>query len=345
VSFSSSFSSSVPLVSVVIPTHNRIRLVTEAVGSVLAQTFRDFELIVADDGSDDGTRETLASMGFSRIESSVPAAVQGRPAGPAGEDRPPASADPRLLYLPLVRGGTPGRTRNRGAALARGRYLAFLDSDDLWESRKLERQITLFPGTEAGIQSAPGTEAPRIAHTRELWLRNGGEVSQKGQKHRREGDIFADSLVKCIIGPSTVMLERSLFEEFGGFREDLEIAEDYELWLRITCRENVAYLDEPLTIKRAGSGDQLSEKHGQIEIFRIQALRALVDGGFFTRFSSSVPGSAAGPGSAGNPGSREAISRRELARKCRIYAAGCRKRGKIAEAEEYETLAAAGPSG
>jgi glycosyltransferase involved in cell wall biosynthesis len=312
-------SSSVPLVSVVIPTFNRARLTAEAVRSVLAQTFRDFELIVADDGSEDNIGDVLAALGFIRPVGLD--AADGLSGGAQG------TKTPRLLLLPLDRGGTPGRARNRGAAIARGRYLAFLDSDDLWRPRKLERQIRLFTGTEVA-RPASGPRRPRISHTRELWLRNGREVSQRGQCHRREGGIFEDSLVKCIIGPSTVIMERALFEECGGFREDLEIAEDYELWLRITCREHIAYLDEPLTIKRAGSGDQLSEKHGHIEIFRIRALRDLVNRGFF----SSVP-------------DMDAAARRELARKCGIYAAGCRKRGKTAEAAEYEALAeAVGPS-
>lgn len=276
---------SAPVVSVIIPSYNRAELLSEAVKSVTAQTFRDFELIVADDGSTDGTAARLAALGFSSVPGS------------------------RLLHLRLRHGGTPGRARNRGAAAARGGLLAFLDSDDLWLPEKLERQLPLL-------------RKRRISHTRELWLRNGREVSQAGQRHRREGDIFDDSLVKCVIGPSTVVLERGLFEECGGFREDMEIAEDYELWLRITAREDVSYRDEVLTIKRAGSGDQLSEKYGQIEIFRIHGLKRLVDGNYF----SADP--------------EKAVSARaELARKCFIHAAGCRKRGKDTDAAEYDRFA------
>ncbi|MBN2049188.1 MAG: glycosyltransferase family 2 protein, partial [Spirochaetales bacterium] len=148
----------------------------------------------------------------------------------------------------------------------------------------------------------------------------GREVSQASQKHRREGDVFEDALTKCIIGPSTVMMEADLFRETGGFDENLEIAEDYEYWLRITSRISVGYLHEILTVKRAGDWHQLSEKYGQIEIFRLRALKGLVDRGFF-------------------PPERRALARAELANKCRIYAAGCRKRGKNEEAAEYERLA------
>ena len=146
-------------------------------------------------------------------------------------------------------------------------------------------------------------------------------VSQRAQHHRWSGDLFADSLRKCVIGPSTVLLRRTVFEAAGGFREDLQVAEDYELWLRLTARHRVGYLDRELVIKRAGHGDQLSERFGQIEIFRLRALRDLVEGGQLD--AHHHPAACA-----------------ELARKARIYAAGCRKRGRAGEARRYEELAA-----
>ncbi len=270
-----------PLVSVVVPTYNRLSLLQEAVGSVLAQSFRDRELIVVDDGSTDGTEaygQALRGTG--------------------------------VRYLRRRHSGRPGAVRNAGAALARGRFLAFLDSDDLWLSEKLELQLSRLR-EQAGV---------RICHTRELWLRQGRRVSQSGQRHRREGDLFADSLRKCIIGPSTVLVDRALFQAAGGFREDLEIAEDYELWLRLTAREKVTYLDRPLVVKRAGHPGQLSEKYGQIEIFRIRALLLFL-------------------GDQTLPAENRRLAAAELARKCRIHAAGCRKRGREEEARQVLELA------
>jgi hypothetical protein len=116
------------------------------------------------------------------------------------------------------------------------------------------------------------------------------------------------------------MMRRELFEEFGGFREDLEIAEDYELWLRITARYPVGYIDEPLVIKRGGHADQLSEKYGQIEIFRIRALLMNLEEGTFQ-------------------GEQRQLAARELMGKCRIYAQGCEKRGKDEEARRYREIA------
>jgi glycosyltransferase involved in cell wall biosynthesis len=272
-----------PIVSVIIPVHDRIELLMQAVASVRAQTYQAFELIVVDDGS----RVPVASF------------------LPKPEGIPPEPAK----IVRIEHCGLPGQVRNEGARRARGRFLAFLDSDDLWLTEKLFRQVEWHLGHP---------EIP-ISHTREIWIRGEREISQKGQRHRRAGDIFTDALKKCIIGPSTTMIERSLFESVGGFRDDLEIAEDYELWLRITDRFPVGYIDEALTVKRAGHS-QLSEKYGQIENFRIAALQRLVDREIFTV--------------AHRPEARE-----ELSRKCAIYAAGCRKRGRTEDAAHYESLA------
>ena len=270
------------MLTIIIPTYNRLSYLKTAINSVSCQIFRQFQLIVVDDGSDDGTEEYVQSLNKLQY----------------------------LRCLRIPRCGMPGKVRNAGARLATGEYLAFLDSDDLWKPEKLARQVAFFE------------EHPeiRICHTREIWQRGEKIVSQAGQKHRRSGDIFADALKKCIIGPSTVMMRRELFEEFGGFREDLEIAEDYELWLRITAKTPVGYIDEPLVIKRGGHPDQLSEKYGQIEIFRIKALLLNLKEGFFD-------------------GGQRQLAARELVRKCRIYAAGCEKRGRVEEAVHYREIA------
>ena len=273
-----------PLVSVIIPVYNRRESAAEAVRSVLAQSFTDFECIIADDGSTDDTPRRIQEFLGSRVR-----------------------------FLALPHSGMPGRVRNAGAAAAKGRLLAFLDSDDLWLPEKLEHQTRFFADS-----------GEKLCHTRELWLRGGKEISQAGQKHKRCGDIFRDALVKCVIGPSTVIVEKSFFDSFGGFREDLEIAEDYELWLRMCFSSRALYLDEPLTVKRAcmqaeNEEANLSEKYGQIEVFRIKALRALVEKGYF---ASSAE--------------KENLARAELIRKCGVYANGCRKRGREAEAARYE---------
>jgi glycosyltransferase involved in cell wall biosynthesis len=273
-----------PLVTVIIPTWNRKELLAEAVGSVVEQSFRDYEIIIVDDGSTDGTKEFC-------------------------EDFAEQFGAEKLRYLGIPHCGKPGAVRNRGAEKARGCFLAFLDSDDLWTPEKLQLQVDW-------LVANPDI---KFLHTREKWLRQGKVVSQRKMKFQREGWVFKDALQKCTIGPSTVMIERSLYEETGGFREDLEIAEDYEYWLRVTSRFPVGYLDVPLTIKRAGFGDHLSEKYEQIEIFRMKGLQDLVERDFLE-------------------GEFKMLAALELTRKYSIYTAGCRKRGKIAEAGHYDAL-------
>jgi glycosyltransferase involved in cell wall biosynthesis len=266
------------LISVIIPTYNRKTFLSEAIRSVQAQTYRDWELIVVDDGSSDDTPTAIRREG--------------------------------IRCLRTDHSGRPGRVRNIGAQAASGNLLAFLDSDDLWKPEKLSRQAAFF------------REHPEVSlcHTREIWLRNGRIISQAGQRHRRSGDIFEDALEKCIIGPSTVVLTKELFQKHGGFHPELEIAEDYELWLRICNTEEVGYIDEALVVKRAGHSDQLSERYGRIEYFRLLALGERIESGSFK-------------------GENRELALKEMSRKCRIYAAGCRKRHKEEEARRYFAMA------
>jgi glycosyltransferase involved in cell wall biosynthesis len=270
------------MVTIIVPSYNRLIPLKNAIDSVFSQKYCQYQLIVVDDGSTDGTQEYVQGLTESN----------------------------NVDYLLLPHSGLPGKVRNAGARLATGEYLAFLDSDDLWLPEKLSRQIAFF---------AECPEIP-ICHTREIWKRGERIVSQDGQKHRRSGYIFPDALKKCVIGPSTALMRRELFEEIGGFREDLEIAEDYELWLRITARYPVGYIDEPLVIKQGGEPDQLSGKYGQIEIFRIKALLLNLEAGNFQ-------------------GEQHELAAGELVRKCRIYVRGCEKRGKHEEARRYREIA------
>ncbi len=288
-------------VSVIIPTYNRLEFLKEAVSSVFAQGYGDIELIVVDDGSTDGTEEWCINVD-----------------------------DERCKYIKIAHCGLPGRVRNIGIREAQGEFIAFLDSDDLWNPGKIEKQVMLMKEKREYV----------VCHTREKWIRNGKVISQSKQRHRRWGDIFEDALVKCIIGPSTVMLRRNVFEYAGLFDEDMEIAEDYDLWLRVTALYRVCYIEEPLVVKRGGHSDQLSEKYGQIEIFRIRGLENFIEwvsgaGESFLRLGWGI----------GRLTLIKTLAYRELARKCDIYAKGCIKRAKLEEArlylakkEKYNTL-------
>ena len=298
---SSNIPGSRPWVSVIIPVYNRPKLVTEAVRSVLMQSYPQLECILVDDGSTEAPEEACRLF----------------------------AADPRFRYLPIVHIGMPGAVRNRGVEAARYGLLAFLDSDDLWLPRKLEMQVQLLQGKSA---QRLGGAAP-LVHSREVWLRGEKIISQKGQRFQRRGDVCAEALKKCMIGPSTVLMERDVYEQLGGFREDLEIAEDYELWLRLTALYPVEFVEEPLIVKRAGHGQQLSEKYGHIELFRLKGLEDLVRRRWFAEQAPSLESIQAGR-------ELQQMASAELADKCAIYAAGCRKRGREKEAQIYEAKAA-----
>lgn len=267
-----------PTVSVIIPTHNRRDFVREAIASVLAQTYRDFELIVVDDGSDDGTAEVAQECTGVRY---VYQANQGVSAA-----------------------------RNHGVALSKGELLAFLDSDDLWQPHKLERQVAFFA-------THPDT---LICQTEEIWLRHGARVNPRHKHRKTGGDLFARSLELCLISPSAVMLRRDLFDRVGGFDESLPVCEDYDLWLRITATVPVPLITTPLVIKRGGHTDQLSRRFWGMDRFRVAALCKLLASGMLST-------------------QQRTLVEEMLHRKCTILAQGARKRGQ--DGEPYLALAAA----
>ncbi len=200
--------------------------------------------------------------------------------------------------------------RNRGAALARAPLIAFLDSDDLWSPTKLERQL-------AFMRDNPGCA---ISQTNEIWIRSARRVNS-GRRHlKRAGDIFVDSLRTCLIGMSSVMLRTDLFRSSGGFDEQMAAAEDYDLWLRILIDHETGLLDEPLVTRRGGHPDQLSATTPALDRFRILALAKLLAD---YRLS---------------PARRTSVIE-VLGEKCRIYARGLVRRGRIEEARLYEWIA------
>lgn len=265
-------------VSVIIPTYNRGWTIGEAVDSVLAQDYGDFELIVVDDGSTDNTPQVLdayrgAIKVFRQENQGVSAA------------------------------------RNRGINEASGRFIAFLDSDDLWLPKKLSRQIEFFNTTPDAL----------ICQTEEVWIRNGIRVNPKKRHKKPSGMIFEPSLALCLVSPSAVMIRRSLLEIVGNFDETLPACEDYDLWLRISCRFPIYCIDTPLIIKRGGHEDQLSASFG-LDRFRIKAIKKIIKSGILSNAQYAA-----------------AVS--TLKEKCNIYAAGCRKRGREEEALYYVELA------
>jgi glycosyltransferase involved in cell wall biosynthesis len=268
-----------PVVSVIIPTYNRRVMVQEAIGSVWAQSYKAFELIVVDDGSDDGTAGELAKYGSS------------------------------LRLVSRQRSGV-AAARNYGVSIAHGRYLAFLDSDDLWARKKLEIQTAI-------IEEHPEIQ---ICQTDEIWIRNGARVNPKIKHQKPNGEVFRRSLELCLVSPSAVMMRKELFNRVGGFDENFPVCEDYDLWLRIAVGHPIPLIPMALVIKRGGHADQLSHSLWGMDRYRVQSLRKLLDG--------DVPGEK-----------REWVLD-ALRRKVSILCQGAKKRGIQQEVAAYEGMLA-----
>ncbi|WP_047960054.1 glycosyltransferase family 2 protein [Desulfovibrio sp. TomC] len=225
-----------PLVTVIIPTHDRAALLMRAVTSALGQTHGSLEVLVVDDGSTDETPALLAAVD-----------------------------DPRLT---VIRRQTPGgvsAARNVAIAAARGDFIALLDSDDEWLPDKTARQLAYM--LENGHI---------ISQTQEIWMRGGRRVNPVARHGKPDGFFFEAALDMCLVSPSTTMFARGFFEEVGLFDESLPACEDYDLWLRTLLRHPIGLLDAYLAVRHGGRGDQLSTMFIGQDLFRIRAMIGLL---------------------------------------------------------------------
>lgn len=212
------------LVSVVIPTYNSSLSLTHALKSVVGQTYKEFEIIVIDDGSIDNTEEVVRNFPFP------------------------------ILYLKVPNGG-PAKARNIGIKNSQGDFVAFLDADDLWLPRKLEAQIKAFDADPELM----------LVFTEDLFLKNDKLIKKPFSKKQRLmcGNVVKNIFLFSYVGTPTVMVRRSIFEEVGYFEEDMLIAEDDNLWLRIASKYKISLLDEVLVHIRITKGS-LSRTEGNI---------------------------------------------------------------------------------
>ncbi len=270
----------ISLVSIVLPTFNRRNFLERALESVVSQTFKDWELLVVDDGSDDESWKTLETF-----------------------------PDSRIYYLYQRNLGV-SRARNTGIQLSRFPWICFLDSDDHWEPTKLERQLEVL-GRHPQY---------RVIYTDETWIRKGRRVNPKKVHRKHHGWIYDRCLPLCIISPSSVLLDRSVFQQVGLFDTNFPVCEDYEMWLRISSRYPIFYLEEPLIVKVGGHADQLSRSLWGLDRYRVKSMLKAYSSGDLTP--------------------QQAVwTARQIAEKARILASGFANREKREEAREYQEMA------
>ena len=189
--------------------------------------------------------------------------------------------------------------RNKGIRYADTNWIALLDSDDEWFPQKLEKQVMT-------LSQSPDI---KFCHTEEIWIRNGVRVNQMKKHQKYGGHIFYKCLDMCRISPSSVLFHQSILDDVGYFDKDLKVCEDYDLWLRITAKFPVLYIDESLIKKYGGHEDQLSRVKDGIESHRIKVLEKLI----MQKFTSVQ---------------RNAMLK-TLIEKLTIFSIGAQKRGKI----------------
>ncbi|OPY71596.1 MAG: UDP-Glc:alpha-D-GlcNAc-diphosphoundecaprenol beta-1,3-glucosyltransferase WfgD [Syntrophorhabdus sp. PtaU1.Bin058] len=212
-----------------------------------------------------------------------------------------------VTYIRKENGGI-SSARNKGIETAGGAYIAFLDVDDLWKKKKLSTQMAQMADQDYVL-----------SYTDEIWIRNGKRLNQRLRHKKYSGRIFEHCLPLCIISPSSAVIRREVFEDVGLFDESLPVCEDYDMWLRVTARYPVLFIERPLIVKRGGHEDQLSRQYAGMDRFRIEAIVKILK----------------------DPCLKDSMREKaveELKRKCRIYANGAMRRDRVEEAQYYLSL-------
>lgn len=199
-------------VSILVPTFDRLEYLRPTLDSVFAQTWTDWDLIIADDGSSDELRFYLRGLA----------------------DRP------RVKVIWLPHRGIPAAVRNAALREATGTHVAFLDSDDRWVPRKLELQMALLHArpdvrwSYTGFRQVDGAGEPLADEHTRRWYPHQGDIFEQLVTHTAE------------IRTPSVIVARQLLVDIGGFDESIRSGEDYDLWMRLALRSPVAVVAEPL---------------------------------------------------------------------------------------------------
>ncbi len=215
-----------PLVSVIIPTYNREKYIKDAVESVLNQTYKNIEVIVVDDGSTDNTQDVIKEI----IEK-----------------------DDRVKYIYQENQGS-GSARNRGIQEANGEFIAFLDSDDAYLPYAVERIVYLFKTQPENVKLVYGDFINIVDGKDEKIYREIVEPKPKPI-------LFQQFLIGNPLLPTIVMVKKDVFDETGLFDNSYKIAQDYDLWVRLILKYDIAKLNLPVSTYRIHE-EQITKDRG-----------------------------------------------------------------------------------
>jgi glycosyltransferase involved in cell wall biosynthesis len=224
-----------PTVSIVIPVYSRADTIARAITSAKDQTFQNHEIIVVDDGSTDDTVATVEALAVEQL---------------------------RIIRHDANRGAA--AARNSGVAAARGRWIAFLDSDDAWEQQKLERQVAMMEAAEPTVRAC--VTGFRLFR---------GNQSSTVLNDYTSADFHRQILFGCSISPgSTLMAERGVFAEIGPFDEQMRRLEDWDWLLRFARRHDLAFVPEPLATIYEGPRPAGMRKRDVVVLDALERIRA-----------------------------------------------------------------------
>lgn len=235
-----------PLVSIIIPTYNRKTVVDRAIESVIKQTYPHWELHIVDDESDDDTWKDLLSK-LPRWKGKLSSFGRNKKS---------------IQVHQTEHRGVSG-ARNFGMGRTEGEWIAFLDSDDEWFPEKLSKQMDFHKSHPEFF----------FSQTREVWNKKGNLMEPKGKYKKLSGLFLKESLELCMVTSSSFFAHKQSLETIGGFRIELPVCEDYDLWNRILLSGHpIGLLEENLMVRYGGSDDQLSNQYQALERFRLYSL-------------------------------------------------------------------------
>lgn len=216
-------SRTMPTVSVIVTCYNYGGYVGGCIESILAQTCQDFEIIVVDDGSTDNSATVISGY----------------------------LSDQRINYIRQDNAGQ-AKAKNTGIRHSRGKFVAFLDADDLWKKSKLEKQLPLFAESEVGVVYSTATYIDKEGRDLNYSLPGKYLMPRAG---RVTEHLFVDNFVPF----SSAVVRADCLRKAGGFDESLKMGIDWDLWLRISVPWQFVYVDEPLLVYRLGHPGQMSK--------------------------------------------------------------------------------------